>query len=40
MTEAESPYVTTSIEAADKEAGFSCGKHALDDYFARHAPDE
>lgn len=37
MTESESPYATTSIEAADSNTGFSCGKHALDDYFARHA---
>lgn len=37
MSEAESPYATTSIEPADARSGFSCGKHALDDYFARHA---
>ncbi|MBX3226188.1 MAG: GNAT family N-acetyltransferase [Labilithrix sp.] len=37
MSEAESLYVTTPIEPADARSGFSCGKHALDDYFARHA---
>jgi predicted GNAT family N-acyltransferase len=37
MSEADSPNVTTPIEPADAKAGFSCGKHALDDYFARHA---
>lgn len=31
------PYVTSPIEPADAKAGFSCGRHALDDYFARHA---
>jgi GNAT superfamily N-acetyltransferase len=37
MSESESPYVTTPIEPAHARAGFSCGKHALDDYFRRHA---
>jgi GNAT superfamily N-acetyltransferase len=37
MIESDSPYATTSIEAADAKAGFSSGKHSLDDYFARHA---
>jgi GNAT superfamily N-acetyltransferase len=32
-----SPYVTSRIEAEDAPSGFSCGKHPLDDYFARHA---
>ena len=30
-------YATKPIEAADCASGFSSGKHALDDYFARHA---
>ncbi len=30
-------YLTTPIEASDVDAGFRCGKHSLDDYFARHA---
>jgi GNAT superfamily N-acetyltransferase len=37
MSEPGSPYLTTPIEAADATCGFSCGKHPLDDYFARHA---
>lgn len=37
MSESEPSYVTTSIEPADAKAGFSCGNHALDDFFARHA---
>ena len=37
MNRPDSPYITTSIEATDAKSGFSCGKHALDDYFARHA---
>ena len=37
MSESGSPFVTTSIESADAKSGFSCGKHALDDYLARHA---
>ena len=37
MSESESAYVTTPIEPADVKTGFSCGKRALDDYFARHA---
>ena len=37
MSEASSRYLTKPIEPADARAGFSCGKHALDDYFARHA---
>ncbi len=32
-----SAYATSPIEPADAKAGFSCGKHALDDYLARHA---
>ena len=30
-------YVTEPITPSDTQAGFSCGKHALDDYFARHS---
>lgn len=37
MNEASSPPITTPIEVVDTTAGFSCGKRALDDYFARHA---
>jgi GNAT superfamily N-acetyltransferase len=37
MSEASSRYLTEPIVPADARAGFSCGKHALDDYFARHA---
>lgn len=37
MSELESPYITTPIEESDTKSGFSCGKHPLDDYFARHA---
>jgi ribosomal protein S18 acetylase RimI-like enzyme len=37
MSEGNSPYDTEPIEPADAKAGFSCGNHALDDYFARHA---
>lgn len=37
MSEASAPYITTPIKPADVKAGFSCGKPALDDYFARHA---
>lgn len=36
MTEAPA-YISSPIEPADAKTGFSCGKHALDDYFARHA---
>ncbi len=36
MTGSPSVYVS-AIEAADAKSGFSCGTHALDDYFARHA---
>lgn len=32
-----SSYVTTPIEPSDTKTAFSCGKRALDDYFARHA---
>ena len=32
----DEPFITR-IETSDAKAGFSCGKHALDDYFARHA---
>ena len=37
MSEREPAYKTSRIEDADAKSGFSCGKHALDDYFARHA---
>lgn len=37
MSEFDPSYVTTPIEPADAKAGFSCGDHALDDFFARHA---
>ena len=37
MTGGSSRYLTKPIEPADAKVGFSCGKHALDDYFARHA---
>lgn len=37
MSVGHSPYVTVPIEPADAKAGFSCGKHSLDDYFRRHA---
>jgi hypothetical protein len=37
MSDAASSYETRPIEAADATAEFSCGKRALDDYFARHA---
>ena len=38
MTGADTPsFATVRIEAADAASGFRCGKHALDDYFARHA---
>ncbi len=30
-------YATGRIEPADAASGFRCGKHPLDDYFARHA---
>ncbi len=30
-------YATVRIEPADVASGFRCGKHPLDDYFARHA---
>ncbi len=30
-------YATGRIEPADATSGFRCGKHPLDDYFARHA---
>jgi hypothetical protein len=36
MSEALTP-VTVRIEPDDVASGFRCGKHALDDYFARHA---
>lgn len=32
-----STYATERITKADAASGFRCGKHALDDYFARHA---
>ena len=32
-----SPCQTTRLEPADVETGFRCGKHPLDDFFARHA---
>ncbi|MDQ3265275.1 MAG: GNAT family N-acetyltransferase [Myxococcota bacterium] len=37
MSEWESPYHTTPIQPADAKAGFACGNHSLDDFFARHA---
>ncbi|MCL2778713.1 MAG: hypothetical protein FWD73_11980 [Polyangiaceae bacterium] len=37
MTESEPAYVTTPIKPSDAKTGFSCGNHALDDFFARHA---
>jgi GNAT superfamily N-acetyltransferase len=37
MSESAFAYATTPIEPADVKAGFTCGKHPLDDYFARHA---
>jgi hypothetical protein len=37
MNDQEPTYVTTPIEEADAKSGFSCGKHPLDDYLARHA---
>lgn len=37
MSEPAASYLTSPIEPADAGAGFSCGKHALDDYFSRHA---
>lgn len=37
MSEQVAPYVTSPIEAKDAKSGFSCGKHPLDDYLARHA---
>ncbi len=38
MSPAEAPiYATVRIESEDAASGFRCGKHALDDYFARHA---
>jgi hypothetical protein len=37
MSEPEPAYRTSRIEDVDAKSGFSCGKHALDDYFARHA---
>jgi hypothetical protein len=30
-------YETSRIEPADVASGFRCGKHPLDDFFARHA---
>lgn len=37
MSELDSRYITTRIEEADAKSRFSCGKHQLDYYFARHA---
>ncbi len=37
MSGSESSYATTPIEADDAKSDFASGKHALDDYFARHA---
>ena len=37
MTESGARYVTTPIEVTDTTLGFSSGRRALDDYFARHA---
>jgi GNAT superfamily N-acetyltransferase len=33
------PYQTDSIRPEDPASGFHCGKHPLDDFFARHALD-
>ena len=33
------PYETDSIRPEDATSGFRCGKHPLDDFFARHALD-
>jgi hypothetical protein len=35
--EASPAAITSRIAPEDVECGFSCGKHSLDDYFARHA---
>lgn len=37
MNSTDFPYATSPIEPSDAKSKFSCGKHALDDYFARHA---
>lgn len=37
MSEHDPTYVITAIEESDPKCGFKCGKHPLDDYFARHA---
>lgn len=37
MSEGRASYLTAPIEPSDATSGFSCGKHALDDYLARHA---
>jgi len=37
MSGGEGAYITRGIEPEDTKQGFSCGVHALDDYFARHA---
>jgi len=37
MSDQEPTYCTAPIDEADVKSGFSCGKHMLDDYFARHA---
>jgi GNAT superfamily N-acetyltransferase len=37
MSESTFAYETSRIEPSDARVKFSCGKHALDDYFARHA---
>ena len=33
----DASFATTALEQTDVAAGFSCGVHALDQYFARHA---
>lgn len=37
MSERDSRYITTRIDETDVKSRFSCGKHKIDDYFARHA---
>jgi ribosomal protein S18 acetylase RimI-like enzyme len=37
MSDQESSFITSRIELIDTQSGFSCGKHQLDDYFARYA---
>lgn len=37
MTRSAAVYVTARVEPDDAKSKFRCGKHPLDDYFARHA---